>query len=99
MVHIYHTGLSYIGARNTHVYDFSTCTLTQVGGLCGHQAGVTCITAKGDGHHFISNGKDQTMKLWDIRKMLDPNDSKMAKAANIPHWCAPRHSPRGNGRG
>ena len=64
-----------------------TNSLLKVGGLCGHQAGVTCITAKGDGHHFISNGKDQTMKLWDIRKMLDPNDSKMVKAANIPHWC------------
>ncbi|CAN0514828.1 unnamed protein product, partial [Ectocarpus sp. 8 AP-2014] len=39
----------------------------QVGGLCGHQAGITCITAKGDGRHFISNSKDQTMKLWDMR--------------------------------
>ncbi|CAN0358778.1 unnamed protein product [Ascophyllum nodosum] len=54
-----------------------------VGGLCGHQAGVTCITAKGDGHHFISNGKDQTMKLWDMRKMLDPNHHKMVKAALV----------------
>lgn len=65
----------------------TTYDAVQVGGLCGHQAGVTCITAKGDGHHFISNGKDQTMKLWDIRKMLDPGDAKMVKAANIPNWC------------
>ncbi|CAN0444405.1 unnamed protein product, partial [Laminaria digitata] len=55
-----------------------------VGGLCGHQAGVTCVTPKGDGHHFISNGKDQTMKLWDMRRMLDPKDDKMLKAASTP---------------
>ena len=58
-----------------------------MGGLCGHQAGVTCVTPKGDGHHFISNGKDQTMKLWDIRRMLDPKDDKMLKAARTPQRC------------
>ncbi|CAM9799462.1 unnamed protein product, partial [Ectocarpus sp. 13 AM-2016] len=63
-----------------------------VGGLCGHQAGITCITAKGDGRHFISNSKDQTMKLWDMRRMLDPKDDKMKKAAHIPHWDY-RHMP------
>lgn len=57
-----------------------------VGGLCGHQAGVTCITAKGDGHHFISNGKDQTLKLWDIRKMLHPKEKRMVDAAVVPTW-------------
>ncbi|CAM9370981.1 unnamed protein product [Pylaiella littoralis] len=68
-----------------------------VGGLCGHQAGVTCITAKGDGHHFISNGKDQTLKLWDVRRMLDPKDKKMVEAANVPHWDY-RHMPMSSRR-
>jgi WD repeat-containing protein 23 len=36
--------------------------------------GITCVTSKGDGRYFISNGKDQTMKLWDIRRMKSQDD-------------------------
>lgn len=39
------------------------------GTLTGHLEGITFIDSRGDGRHFISNGKDQTIKLWDIRKM------------------------------
>ncbi|CAN1271403.1 LEC14B protein [Linum perenne] len=39
------------------------------GVLTGHVEGITCIDSRGDGRYFISNGKDQTIKLWDIRKM------------------------------
>ncbi|KAE8660112.1 LEC14B-like protein [Hibiscus syriacus] len=39
------------------------------GVLIGHLEGVTFIDSRGDGRYFISNGKDQTTKLWDIRKM------------------------------
>ncbi|KAK1351796.1 Apoptotic protease-activating factor 1 [Heracleum sosnowskyi] len=39
------------------------------GVLVGHLEGVTFIDSRGDGRHLISNGKDQTIKLWDIRKM------------------------------
>jgi len=35
----------------------------------GHLEGITFIDSCGDGRYFISNGKDQTTKLWDIRKM------------------------------
>lgn len=35
----------------------------------GHIEGITFIDSRGDGLHFISNGKDQNLKLWDIRKM------------------------------
>ena len=35
----------------------------------GHLEGITFLDSRGDGHYFISNGKDQTIKLWDIRKM------------------------------
>nr|ABK94670.1 unknown [Populus trichocarpa] len=35
----------------------------------GHLEGITFVDSRGDGRYFISNGKDQTTKLWDIRKM------------------------------
>ncbi|XP_073104475.1 LEC14B homolog isoform X3 [Elaeis guineensis] len=45
-------------------------TKGQVAGvLTGHLEGVTFIDSRGDGRYFISNGKDQTIKMWDIRKM------------------------------
>ncbi|XP_039851072.1 LEC14B homolog isoform X3 [Panicum virgatum] len=40
-----------------------------VGVLTGHLDGITFIDSRGDGHYFISNCKDQTIKLWDLRKM------------------------------
>lgn len=39
------------------------------GVLMGHLEGITFIDSRGDGRYFISNGKDQAIKLWDIRKM------------------------------
>ncbi|GFQ07976.1 lec14b homolog [Phtheirospermum japonicum] len=39
------------------------------GVLMGHLEGITFIDTRGDGRYFISNGKDQAIKLWDIRKM------------------------------
>ncbi|PKY50398.1 WD40 repeat-like protein [Rhizophagus irregularis] len=40
------------------------------GVLVGHTEGITYVTAKGDGRYCLSNSKDQTMKLWDIRMMV-----------------------------
>ncbi|KAD4584483.1 hypothetical protein E3N88_22098 [Mikania micrantha] len=40
-----------------------------VGILTGHLEGITHIDSRNDGRYLISNGKDQTIKLWDIRKM------------------------------
>ncbi|KAI5680356.1 hypothetical protein M9H77_01583 [Catharanthus roseus] len=39
------------------------------GVLIGHLEGITFLDSRGDGRYLISNGKDQTIKLWDIRKM------------------------------
>ncbi|KAK3041421.1 hypothetical protein RJ639_000398 [Escallonia herrerae] len=39
------------------------------GVLTGHLEGVTFLDSRGDGRYFISNGKDQSIKLWDIRRM------------------------------
>ncbi|KAF5452415.1 hypothetical protein F2P56_027415 [Juglans regia] len=35
----------------------------------GHLEGITFLDSRGDERYLISNGKDQTIKLWDIRKM------------------------------
>ncbi|XP_057534024.1 LEC14B protein [Amaranthus tricolor] len=37
--------------------------------MVGHLQGITFIDSRGDGRYFISNGKDQCIKLWDVRKM------------------------------
>jgi WD repeat-containing protein 23 len=39
-----------------------------VGTLAGHKDGITFIDTKGDGRYLITNSKDQTIKLWDIRQ-------------------------------
>ncbi|KAJ4837039.1 L14B protein [Turnera subulata] len=39
------------------------------GVLTGHLEGITFLDSRGDGRYLISNGKDQAIKLWDIRKM------------------------------
>lgn len=36
----------------------------------GHTDGITHISSRDDGYYFISNSKDQSCKLWDIRKCL-----------------------------
>jgi len=52
-----------------------------VGILPGHLQGITHVSPKGDGTYFISNGKDQCIKLWDIRRKVDPK-SKIAQPAS-----------------
>ncbi|VAH13546.1 unnamed protein product [Triticum turgidum subsp. durum] len=51
-----------------------------VGVLAGHLDGVTFIDSHGDGHYFISNCKDQTIKLWDIRKLSSATEDCTPKA-------------------
>ena len=40
------------------------------GVFLGHTEGITYIDSKGDGRYVLSNGKDQTMRLFDLRKMV-----------------------------
>jgi len=49
------------------------------GVLIGHQEGITHVCSKGDSYHLISNGKDQLLKYWDIRKM-----NSLADMRNMP---------------
>lgn len=46
----------------------------EAGIFCGHKEGLTYVDSKGDGRYVLSNGKDQLMKLWDLRKMVSPNE-------------------------
>lgn len=39
-----------------------------VGALVGHCDGLTHVSSRKDGRYVISNSKDQTIKLWDLRK-------------------------------
>lgn len=45
----------------------------EAGVFVGHTEGLTYVDSKGDGRYVLSNGKDQTMKLWDLRKMMPTN--------------------------
>lgn len=44
------------------------------GVLPGHTEGITYVSPKGDGRYCISNGKDQSLKLWDLRSMKSSAD-------------------------
>lgn len=44
----------------------------EAGAFVGHTEGLTYVDSKGDGRYVLSNGKDQSMKLWDLRKMVTP---------------------------
>mmetsp|Transcript_29585 Transcript_29585/g.26171 ORF Transcript_29585/g.26171 Transcript_29585/m.26171 type:complete len:100 (+) Transcript_29585:213-512(+) len=45
-----------------------------IGCFIGHREGVTSIDSRGDERYICSNGKDQQMKLWDLRKMNNIED-------------------------
>ncbi|PLB39231.1 WD40 repeat domain-containing protein [Aspergillus candidus] len=46
----------------------------EAGVFMGHTEGLTYVDSKGDGRYILSNGKDQSMKLWDLRKMMTTAD-------------------------
>lgn len=41
------------------------------GVFIGHGQGITYIDSRNDGRYLVSNGKDQQIKLWDMRKMAE----------------------------
>lgn len=45
------------------------------GTFLGHTEGLTYVDSKGDGRYIISNGKDQTAKLWDLRRVIPTEDA------------------------
>lgn len=38
--------------------------------LVGNRAGISCVSARGDGRYVLSNGKDQALRIWDLRKAV-----------------------------
>jgi WD40 repeat protein len=42
-----------------------------VGVFIGHLGGITFLDSKEDGRYFLSNSKDQSIKLWDVRKLMN----------------------------
>eukprot|EP00076_Gallus_gallus_P033864 XP_024999402.1 DDB1- and CUL4-associated factor 11 [Gallus gallus] len=49
--------------------------------LAGHRDGVTFIHPRGDGRYLVSNSKDQTAKLWDLRRPAGPGGVAAARRA------------------
>ena len=47
----------------------------EAGVFMGHTEGLTYVDSKGDGRYVLSNGKDQNMKLWDLRKMMPTSEA------------------------
>ncbi|NP_001080744.1 DDB1 and CUL4 associated factor 11 L homeolog [Xenopus laevis] len=58
-----------------------------VGVLAGHQDGITFIHSKGDARYLLSNSKDQSIKLWDIRRFSGPEGLEASrKAVTHQNW-------------
>uniref|UniRef100_A0A8V0XLV0 DDB1 and CUL4 associated factor 11 n=1 Tax=Gallus gallus TaxID=9031 RepID=A0A8V0XLV0_CHICK len=53
----------------------------EVAALAGHRDGVTFIHPRGDGRYLVSNSKDQTAKLWDLRRPAGPGGVAAARRA------------------
>lgn len=52
----------------------------------GHQLGLTFVSSKEDGRYFISNGKDQFIKLWDTRRSTSQSDLKSVRMPPKRHF-------------
>lgn len=52
-----------------------------VGILAGHLDGLTYIDPRGDGRYLITNSKDQSIKLWDLRKFSSTRAVEETKRA------------------
>jgi len=53
------------------------------GAFVGHVEGLTYIDSKGDGRYILSNGKDQTMKLWDLRMVMSTAEFEEANPTSL----------------
>ena len=55
--------------------------------LDGPRRARTHLDSRGDGRYLISNCKDQTVKLWDVRKMVEPSAAERAASRRpTPAW-------------
>jgi WD repeat-containing protein 23 len=63
------------------------------GVFLGHTEGLTYVDSKGDGRYVLSNGKDQTMKLWDVRKMVSTERFSTIDPTKYSSGYDYRHAP------
>lgn len=68
-------GLCKIWDRRT-INETNPCA---VGVLAGHSNGITYIDSRGDQRYLISNSKDQSIKLWDVRKCSSHRTEQIAR--------------------
>ncbi|KAH6607305.1 hypothetical protein Trco_003618 [Trichoderma cornu-damae] len=54
----------------------------EAGAFVGHVEGLTYIDSKGDGRYILSNGKDQSMKLWDLRMAMSTDRFRQVSSDN-----------------
>ncbi|XP_074787142.1 DDB1- and CUL4-associated factor 11, partial [Athene noctua] len=52
-----------------------------VGLWAGHRDGITFLHPRGDGRYLVTNSKDQTAKLWDLRRPAGPGGAAAARRA------------------
>lgn len=52
----------------------------------GHKYGLTHVSSKDDGRFFISNGKDQFIKLWDARKCTSSDQTNKIRPSFFCHF-------------
>ncbi|GIL45394.1 hypothetical protein Vafri_2645 [Volvox africanus] len=63
-----------------------------VGVLVGHTEGLTHLHSRGDGFYVLSNAKDQTAKLWDLRtlqaggSLRDPTAAEHLPMSHVPRF-------------
>lgn len=77
-----HSNIFFSGADDglVKVWDRRAISLSgrPAGVFIGHAEGVANIASKGDGLYLASNGKDQLLKIWDIRKALSPDSPSIS---------------------
>jgi len=58
-----------------------------------NEPGGGVIALQGDGRYLITNGKDQTIKLWDMRHMARSNAPELRQSAYDYRFMAPSIAP------
>lgn len=52
----------------------------------GHYDGITYIDSRGDGRHILSNSKDQSIKIWDLRNPSPTGSDKNNRNVGLYNW-------------
>ena len=68
-----HSNILYTGGDDGQVKIWDRRALRgnrPVGIFVGHYEGITHVASKEDDTYLASNGKDQLLKVWDIRKAV-----------------------------